>query len=266
MWERKLSRVRPFLTPWTVSHWVPPSMGFSRQEYRWLPFLSPGDCPDPGIQPGSPTLQADALPSEPPGKPSISKEADGKCLCCSVVGNALGKCQFIVDSFNRFSFFSTSDTSRTPRTFFLAPRRFGAVRPRSRPFALRGCWWWEGEYSEFFCKVWKTSSKWNSPPGPTCLQRGINCSSPDTLSGFHFTSLHFPWPWLPSCPGCLEAGLQLGWTFHAPLDPSKSSMLGKSPRPLSSSPTEQSLPVGLASLNSRGTCQWKHLEVTVSCL
>ena len=46
------------------------SMGFSRQEY-WsgLPFLSPGDLPDPGIKPGSPVLQADSLPSEPPGKP-----------------------------------------------------------------------------------------------------------------------------------------------------------------------------------------------------
>ena len=45
------------------------SMGFSRQEY-WsgLPFLSPGDFPNPGIEPGSPALQADALTSEPPGK------------------------------------------------------------------------------------------------------------------------------------------------------------------------------------------------------
>ena len=45
-------------------------MGFSRQEY-WsgLPFLSPGDLPDPGVEPGSPTFQADALTSEPPGKP-----------------------------------------------------------------------------------------------------------------------------------------------------------------------------------------------------
>ena len=44
-------------------------MGFSRQEY-WsgLPFLSPGDLPDPGIEPRSPALQADALTSEPPGK------------------------------------------------------------------------------------------------------------------------------------------------------------------------------------------------------
>ena len=44
-------------------------MGFSRQEY-WsgLPFPSPGDLPDPGIDPRSPTLQADSLPAEPPGK------------------------------------------------------------------------------------------------------------------------------------------------------------------------------------------------------
>ena len=47
----------------------PPSMGFSRQEY-WsgLPFPSPEDLPDLGIEPMSPALQADALPSEPPGK------------------------------------------------------------------------------------------------------------------------------------------------------------------------------------------------------
>ena len=59
------------MTPWTnVAHQATPSMGFSRQEY-WsgLPFPSPGDLPDPGIKPRSPTLQADALTSEPPGKP-----------------------------------------------------------------------------------------------------------------------------------------------------------------------------------------------------
>ena len=57
-------------TPWTVACQAPLSMGFSRQEY-WsgLPFPSPGDLPDPGIEPRSPALQADALPSEPPGKP-----------------------------------------------------------------------------------------------------------------------------------------------------------------------------------------------------
>ena len=45
-------------------------MEFSRQEYwRGLPFPTPGDLPDPGIEPGSPALQANSLPSEPPGKP-----------------------------------------------------------------------------------------------------------------------------------------------------------------------------------------------------
>ena len=64
-----LSRVRLFATPWTVAHQAPLSIGFSRQEH-WsvLPFPSPGDLPDPGIEPRSPALQADALTSEPPGK------------------------------------------------------------------------------------------------------------------------------------------------------------------------------------------------------
>ena len=66
---KSLSRVRLFATPWTVAYQASPSMGFSRQEY-WsgLPFPSPGDLPDPGIKPGFPALEADALTSEPPGK------------------------------------------------------------------------------------------------------------------------------------------------------------------------------------------------------
>ena len=64
-----LSHVQLFATPWTVAHQAPLFLGFSRQEY-WsgLPFPSPGDLPDPGIEPGSPVLQADTSPSEPPGK------------------------------------------------------------------------------------------------------------------------------------------------------------------------------------------------------
>ena len=63
-----LSLVRLFATPWTVAHQARLSMGFSRQEY-WsgLPFPSPGDLPNPGIEPRSLALQADALTSEPPG-------------------------------------------------------------------------------------------------------------------------------------------------------------------------------------------------------
>ena len=60
---KSLSRVRFFATPWTVAYQAPPSMGFSRQEY-WsgLPFPFSGDLPYPGIEPGSPTFQADARP------------------------------------------------------------------------------------------------------------------------------------------------------------------------------------------------------------
>ena len=61
-----------FTALWTVTYQAPLSMGSSRQEY-WsgLPFPSPGDHPDPGIEPGSPALQADVLTSEPAGKPSF---------------------------------------------------------------------------------------------------------------------------------------------------------------------------------------------------
>ena len=70
-----LSRVRLFVTPWTVAYKAPLSVEFSRHEcWSGWPFPSPGDLPDPGIEPGSPTLQADALLSEPPGKSMYKME------------------------------------------------------------------------------------------------------------------------------------------------------------------------------------------------
>ena len=79
-----------FATPWTVAHQAPQSMEFSRQEY-WsgLPFPSPGDLPNPGIEPGSPALQADTLLSEPPRKPKgagpriVWNDAYRKAYCSS---------------------------------------------------------------------------------------------------------------------------------------------------------------------------------------
>ena len=66
---KSLSRVRLFATPRTMAYQAPLSMRFSRQEcWSVLPSPSPGDLPDPGIEPRSPSLQADVLPSEPPGK------------------------------------------------------------------------------------------------------------------------------------------------------------------------------------------------------
>ena len=70
MHVKLLSRVQFFSTPETIAHQVPLFMESSRQEY-WsgLPFPSPGGLPDRGTEPRSPALQADALLSEPPGKP-----------------------------------------------------------------------------------------------------------------------------------------------------------------------------------------------------
>ena len=67
---KSLSRVRLFVIPWTVAYQASPSMGFSRQEH-WsgLLYPSPGDLPDPGIEPESPALEACTLTSEPLGKP-----------------------------------------------------------------------------------------------------------------------------------------------------------------------------------------------------
>ena len=62
--------VRLFVIPWTVAYQAPPSMGFSRQEYwNGLSFPSPVDLPNPEIEPGSPALWADSLPTELLGKP-----------------------------------------------------------------------------------------------------------------------------------------------------------------------------------------------------
>ena len=68
---KSLSHVQLLATPWTVAYQASLFMGFSRQEYwNGLPFPSPGDLPHPGIEPRPPASEADALTSEPPGKPS----------------------------------------------------------------------------------------------------------------------------------------------------------------------------------------------------
>ena len=69
VYVQSLSRVQLFATPWTVAHQTPLSMGFPRQEYwsGW-PFSPPGHLSNPGIQPVTPALQANSLPTELPGK------------------------------------------------------------------------------------------------------------------------------------------------------------------------------------------------------
>ena len=67
-----LSHIWLFATPWIVTYQAPPSMGFSRQEcWSGLPFPSPGDLPDPRIEPMSPALAGRFFTTEPPGKPHI---------------------------------------------------------------------------------------------------------------------------------------------------------------------------------------------------
>ena len=74
---KSLSRVRLIAAPWMVAYQAPLFMGFSRPQY-WggLPFHSPVDLPNPGIEPGSPALQTDALQSKPPGKFIVKYAAD----------------------------------------------------------------------------------------------------------------------------------------------------------------------------------------------
>ena len=86
-----LSRVWLFATPWTVAYQAPLSMVFSRQEY-WsgLPFPSPRDLPNPGIEPWSPALWADALPSEPPGNSSSKSAINSEQYKSAVITQFLG--------------------------------------------------------------------------------------------------------------------------------------------------------------------------------
>ena len=72
---KSLSCVQLFATPWPVAYQAPLSMGFSRREY-WtgLPFPSTEDLPNPGIEPESPALRADALTSKPPGKQPLTRD------------------------------------------------------------------------------------------------------------------------------------------------------------------------------------------------
>ena len=70
-WAQSLSCVQLFATPWTEAHQAIMSMGILQQEYFSVLSCPPlGDRPNPGIEPRSPSLQVDCLPSEPPGKPT----------------------------------------------------------------------------------------------------------------------------------------------------------------------------------------------------
>ena len=80
---------------WTVAHQAPLPKGCSRQEYwNGSPCPPPGDLLDPGIEPGSPALQADSLATEPPGKPNTGN----RCREVSGVGGCPGHCRSLASS------------------------------------------------------------------------------------------------------------------------------------------------------------------------
>ena len=97
-WSEVTQSCPTLCDPWTVTYQAPLSMGFLRQEY-WsgLLFPSPGDLPNPGIEPGSSTLQADALPSETWGKYVCVCIYICMCVCmyvCMYITECVGVCLF----------------------------------------------------------------------------------------------------------------------------------------------------------------------------
>lgn len=81
--------------------------------------------------------------------------------------------------YRRCSFFSTSDTSRVPGSFFFPPGGSGAIRPRIRTFAQQGCWWWEAEFTLNLCvKVGKHHVNETAPQALLIFVRGTSCSFP----------------------------------------------------------------------------------------
>ena len=107
-----LSHVWLFATPWAVAYQAPLSTGFLRQEYlSGLPFPSPGDLLNPGIQPASPALAGGFFTTEPPGKPE-----------CLLIGSFCYICYF---EWRRFRsrcgerWVSVICTDRNYRTFIL---------------------------------------------------------------------------------------------------------------------------------------------------
>ena len=109
---------------------APPSMGFSRQGcWSGLPFPSPGDLPDPGIEPRSPALEADALPSEPPGKPWVSDDTDNKSFA-----------------------YTNTQVAKTSRGFLLRGRELHKCKQQNLSF-IRVHWVWTLLHRLFYINI-----------------------------------------------------------------------------------------------------------------
>ena len=99
-----------FVTPCTAARQAPLSRGFSRQEdWSGVPCPSPGHLPDSGMEPGSPALQEDSLPSEPPGKPQLLLWRLSRAEELSLVGySPWGRKK--LDLTNTFAFIAETNT------------------------------------------------------------------------------------------------------------------------------------------------------------
>ena len=84
------------LTPWTIAHQAPVSMGFSRQEcWSGLPFPSPGDLPEPGVEPASSALAGRFFTVEAPGKPSCLVTVHYDSVSLRILCLLLNTCLFL---------------------------------------------------------------------------------------------------------------------------------------------------------------------------
>ena len=145
------------MTPWTSDYQAPSSMGFSRQEH-WsgLPFPSPGDLPDPGIEPISPALPPNSLSVEPPGKSSLVIAAAAKSLqscptlCDPIDGNPAGSAipgilqartlEWVATSFSNAWKWKVKVKSLSHVWLFETPWTTGYQAPPSMGFSRQEYW------------------------------------------------------------------------------------------------------------------------------
>ena len=213
---KSFSHVWLFAAPWTVAYHASPSMGFSRQEY-WsgLPFPSSRDLPDQRIKPRSPALEADALTSEPPGKPvrkrkGVIKQFEGAAYLVfqtsSKVANKI--CRLIALKFSVLHRFATQIVIHLDSedgsccAFILSTLLPWKSRWQKRICQLRNSIKAEclirkhaETIFELYCvdhnKLWKILKEMGIPDHLTCLLRNLYAGQEATVRTGHGTTVWF---------------------------------------------------------------------------
>ena len=142
-WVKSLSRVRLFVTPWTVAYQASPSTGFSRQEYlSGLPFPSPGDLPYPGIKPASPALAGRFF------TPSATREARMGVISSSSCRNPMKELLLFCGCYNNPMAWTNRNAlsqvleSRSPKSrYWQGSPLLEALDEEGLFFASLGFWW-----------------------------------------------------------------------------------------------------------------------------